>query len=396
MESIIRSLLDTDLYKLTQQQAVLRKCPDAVVSYNFIDRKPTGKMDAAFMDDLVQQIDYMRYLRLDDDQAHYLCGLGIFSLDYVDHLYRYRFDPAEVLPHLTLQDGVLKMPIPRKPWRRAILWEVPLLALVSELYFRHNPADDTPEANEARLKVKGEKLSGLSFSEFGTRRRRSYEYQNQAVEILKNVIGFQGTSNVHLAYTHNLPAIGTMAHEWIMGMSVLEGLRHANRHALRAWQDVYDGKLGIALTDTFGTEAFWEDFRGNLSQSYNGVRHDSADPHRFTRRTLDHYQHQGIDPKTKKIIYSDSLNPDKCQELDEQWGTEIRQYFGIGTNLTNDVPNSPALNIVIKLSECNGVPVVKLSDTLSKATGDADAIRDARWTFFGTPLDAKQETATSA
>ena len=422
---IIRSMMDTDLYKLTMQQAVLERYPGVPVVSQFMDRKPTGLMDDDFLKELRDEIDSMAELRLTAGEAEFLSGLEYLKPQYIDWLDNYRFDPRQVKVSLDNGDTFqgrrrLQMPI-KGDWEDTILWEVPLLAIVSELYFKRYPLDgynpdennqfdldkystreecakslksskplsseDSLLANALRLHEKGMILSGLKFSDFGTRRRRRFLSQHQAVDILKTYPGFQGTSNVHLAQLYKVKPIGTCAHEWTMGASVLEGLRHANRHALRAWSKVYKGQLGIALTDTFGTEAFWGDFDSELARLYDGVRHDSNDPAPFTVRTILHYKKLGIDSRKKEIVYSDSLTARKCRDLADQFDKKIGQSFGIGTHFSNDVPGSPALNIVIKMRECNGVPVVKLSDEPGKATGDRDARRVAEWVFFKRPLD---------
>jgi len=174
--------------------------------------------------------------------------------------------------------------------------------------------------------------------------------------------------------------IGTMAHEWIMGVSALEGLRHANRFALHKWKDVYKADLGIALTDTFGSDAFWEDFDLELAKVYDGVRHDSGDPLIFGEMAIKHYESLGIDPKSKTIVFSDGLNVDKALEIQKFFEGRIKTSYGIGTHFTNDF-ETPALSMVIKLRSIDGIPVVKLSDESGKETGDERALEIANWTF---------------
>jgi nicotinate phosphoribosyltransferase len=227
-----------------------------------------------------------------------------------------------------------------------------------------------------------------SFAEFGTRRRRSYAIQDKVIQAFQTYGGFNGTSNVHFAMKYNLKPIGTMAHEWIMGVSALEGLRHANFHALQNWVRVYNADLGIALTDTFGTPAFFKNFNMRLAKLYDGVRHDSGDPFEFADKVIEHYKSLGIDPMSKVIVFSDGLNVEKCLEIAKYCNGKIRFSFGIGTHFTNDFEGSPALNMVIKIWMCDGVHVVKLGDGTGKTMGDPDAVRVAQWTFLDTPLDA--------
>jgi nicotinate phosphoribosyltransferase len=189
--------------------------------------------------------------------------------------------------------------------------------------------------------------------------------------------------------------LGTMAHEWIMGISALEGLLHANKHAMRIWSDVYKGNLGTALTDTFGSAAFFNDFDGVLARLFDGLRHDSGDPIEFAEKAIKAYKNLGINPMTKTIIFSDGLDVDTALKIAESLNGKINFSFGIGTNLSNDFRTaddpravSKALNMVIKMMSCNGVDTVKISDVESKVIGEKDAVRVALWTFFKIPLDA--------
>lgn len=384
---IIRSLLDNDLYKFTMQKAVLAYRQQVPVAYVFVNRRPEGKFNNSFAKALADELDCMRWLTLDSAQLSWLNEkLPWLGADYLEYLNNFRFNPADV--HWKIDSGELQLTI-EGSWERTILWEVPLMALISELYFRYCDTNWVFDEAEQRNQLldKGNILQSCQFSDFGTRRRRNFETQDLVVKTLKQTPGFQGTSNVHLAHHYQINPIGTMAHEWIMGISALEGLRHANRHALRLWHFVYRGKLSIALTDTFGTKAFFSDFDSSLAPLYDGVRHDSGEPAAFAENVIASYQKLGIDPSTKRIIFSDGLTPERAAEIQAQFGSRIPVSFGIGTNLTNDFPGSPALNMVIKLAHCDGVPVVKLSDVPTKAIGDRDALRVARWTFFGTGLD---------
>ena len=182
--------------------------------------------------------------------------------------------------------------------------------------------------------------------------------------------------------------MGTMAHEWIMGVSGLDGLRRANREALWRWADTYDGNLGIALTDTFGTDAFFEDFGSKLARLYDGVRHDSGDPFEFGERVIAHYESLGIKSMTRTIIFSDNLDVETAIKLREYFSGRINVSFGIGTHFTNDFAHSASLQVVMKMWSIDEVPVVKLGDDPGKTYGDPEACRVARWTFTGQPLDS--------
>lgn len=387
MSGIIRSMLDNDLYKLTMQKAVLAHCPSVPVKYTFINRRPEGKFTDDFIYYFYRQLEEMSKLQLTDDEANWLCQrcpwLGI---EYIAFLRGFRFDHNEV--SAKLEDGELRLEI-GGTWDRTILWEVPLMAIISELFFLYcdNNWKHDIEAQYTLARAKADKLEGIHWADFGTRRRRNFETQNVVVQAMANYETFFGTSNVYLAKQWGVRPIGTMAHEWIMGISALEGLRHANRYALRIWSQVYDGDLGIALTDTFGTKAFYEDFDGYLARLFDGVRHDSGDPIIFADNTIGHYQSLGIDPKTRVIVFTDGLTTDDALRIADYCKGRVRCSFGIGTHFTNDYEGSRPLNMVIKLAECNGVPVVKLSDVPSKAIGDRDAKRVAEWTFHNLPLD---------
>jgi len=385
---MITSLLDNDLYKFTMEQAVLELHPDVRATYQLINRCPSDRFNQEFFGALTEAVEEMSGLELRRDEWLFLQErCPYLKPAYLDYLKNYRYDPHEV--HARLDDQRRLSITIDGPWHRTILWEVPLLALICELYGKHVDTNWTGQGQAGKVEKKSNTLrqAGCTFADFGTRRRRNYVTQRQVVEGLRGNPGFVGTSNVHLAHAHDLKPIGTMAHEWIMAHSVLGGLRHANRFALEAWYKVYNAELGIALTDTYGTEAFLDDFDVYYARLYDGVRQDSGCPFEFTDRIIEHYQKLRIDPATKTIVFSDGLTPDSAVKLKNYCGDRIRCAFGIGTNLTNDFQHSKALDVVIKLKAVNGVPVAKLTDDPAKATGGRDALRVARWTFFGTPLD---------
>jgi len=385
---MLKSILDTDLYKLTMQQAVLEKYPDAHAVYTFTNRRKSDKFPDKFEDYLVSGLMALTKVALSPGEATWLAtACPWLKSSYIEYLRNYRFNSSELF--LKVRNDDLTITI-NGPWHRTILWEVPMMAIISELYFQHVVTDWTHEGQEEKIAKKGElfKAEQIRWSDFGTRRRRSYKSQDRVVNIFKGNPFFSGTSNVHLAHKYTVRPIGTMAHEWIMGHAALCGLRYANRYALRAWNDVYHGNLGIALTDTYGTPAFYKDFDGVLARLYDGVRHDSGSPFEFADAAVAHYKSLNINPAHKTIVFSDSLDPPLAVQLAQrcrQLG--INAVFGIGTNLTNDYDSGKPLNIVIKLRSLNGVEVVKLSDDLNKATGDNDAVRVAKWTFCNTPLD---------
>jgi len=387
---MITSILDNDFYKFTQQNAVLKCYPGVCAQYRFQNRRPEGKFTPKFLQALEEQIQNMQTLILSDQEEIWLKEkLPILDSQYLAYLRSYRYDPSEVT--VRLNHGELELEI-NGLWERTILWEVPLMALISEIYFKYCDTNWSYEHQTNRLQNKLITLKSVTFADFGTRRRRSKETQDLVIrEIWKEQkrnrdIAFLGTSNLYFAKQYHLYPIGTMAHEWIMAVSAIEGLIRANYHALQAWKRVYRGRLGIALTDTFGSEVFFRDFDYELSRSFDGVRHDSGDPISFIKKVIEHYKSMNIDPLTKMIVFSDGLSALQAHNIFHWFNDRIKCVFGIGTHLTNDFEYSPALNMVIKMSSCNGIPVVKLSDVPTKQSGDPDALQVANWTFYREPL----------
>lgn len=401
---MIRSILDNDLYKFTMQMAVLELFPDAVTEYRFINRG-TQRFTEDFVRELKRAIDKdISALALRENEYQWLKEeCPYFKPMYLEHLKNYRFDPSQVSVGLT-EDMNLDLRI-KGPWHQAILWEIVLMAAISELYFdmvenKWKDSDCTQQDNFVASRycsfirdlAKELESKGCVFSEFGTRRRRSFELHDQLISTLAQtgIRTFSGTSNVFLAMRYGVRPIGTMGHEWIMGNSALVGLRNANLFALENWADIYKGDLGIALSDTFGSEAFFSNFNLRLSKLYDGVRHDSGDPIRFADRVILHYRDMGIDPLRKTIVFSDSLHARDAVRIREHCNGKINCTFGIGTSLTNNSEffrTSPPLNMVIKLYSVNDIPVVKLSDDEGKETGDRDAIRVANYIFGRKSLD---------
>lgn len=386
--AIIRSIIESDLYSFTQQRVILEKYPDAEVEYVFSDRRPQGRYNRRILNMIQDEVNAMAELQLQPDEQSFMRHrLSFLGEPYLDHLRNYRFDPSEVSMQLSdANELILRV---RGLWRRTILWEIPLLAIISECFFKHYDEDWKLDFNfqKQQLDRKMEVMKNCLLAEFGMRRRRCYEIQDFIVGQLKGYKNFVGTSNVHLAHKHDVAPKGTMSHQLTMALSALEGLRYANKHMLKVWSDVYRGDLGIALTDTYGLDAFLGDFNSYYAKLFDGVRHDSNDPYWFTDKVVNHYKSLRINPLSKTIIYSDGLNEHIAADIEQYARNKIGNSYGIGTHLTNDFPNSPALNIVIKLWRVNGIPVVKLSDTPEKAIGEPDAIRVANYIHFNKPLD---------
>lgn len=389
---IINSILDSDAYKFNMQQGVLELFPKATSVYKFINRG-IQRFPKGFEDKINDEIENMSTLKLTKDEYTWLkYNNSFYKPWYLEYLKNYRYDPRAVKAGRDKED---KLDIDIKgDWHLNINWEVALMAVTSELYFRDVDTNWDYDSQFTQSYEKSIKLAhnDCYYAEFGTRRRRSYKSQEDAI-LTHRAVGpgkpkttLVGTSNVHFAMKHGLKAIGTQAHEWFMAMSVLESLRNANYYGLHNWVRVYNADLGIALPDTFGLLAFLKNFNLRLAKLYDGVRHDSGCPFEFTDKIVTHYKNLGIDPLSKTIIFSDGLNVDKAIKIKKYCEEKIKCSFGIGTHLTNDFPNSPALNMVIKLWSCNGVPVVKLSDTPGKVMGDSDAVRVAQWVHQGKEL----------
>lgn len=395
---MINSILDNDLYTFTVGQAVWKTFPNSFVKFNFTSRRSTP-INEEFINVLNFKIKEMSKLTFSNEELDYLRKLNLFSNDYMNYLSNYKFDPNQVVISFNPDEDLdlstnFKIEI-NGSWASTIFWEVPLLAMISETYYETVDLNWNDDNQQKLIRNKGKKLSESKcvFADFGTRRRRNFQTQKNVVENLKKFDGFIGTSNVYLSMINNLTPIGTMSHQWIMGISGLKSLEYANKFALQYWNDVYKGKLNVALPDTFGTNAFLKDFDLNMAEIYN-VRQDSGSPFEFTDKFVKHYSSLGIDATNKSITFSDGLNVEKSIEIKEYCNNKINCAFGIGTHFTNDFENSPALNIVIKLRNVaenefeTPTEVVKLSDVSTKATGDKDAVRVAKNIFLGTPLDS--------
>ncbi|MBC7085294.1 MAG: nicotinate phosphoribosyltransferase [Methanomethylovorans sp.] len=401
---MIQSILDNDLYKLSMQMAVLELFPEASVEYRFINRGEQ-RFNKEFVNYLRNILDnHFPKIALTEEEYKWLkSACPFFKPMYLEYLKNYRFDPSEVRVGLK-EDNDLNLEIKGK-WHSAILWEVVLMATISELYFSTIEKSWKEQAfpdgvgEEILLRHYIEKINsigkelqsyGCQFTDFGTRRRRSFMLQEKVVDALRNFSCFTGTSNVHLARKYEIKPVGTIGHEWIMGNSALMSLRRANYFAFDNWAKVYEGNLGIALSDTFGTDAFFADFDLRLSKLYDGVRHDSGDPFGFTDKVIEHYRSKGIDPMKKLLVFSDALHASDAIKIKNYCDGRINCSFGIGTSLTNNADffrTSPPLNIVIKMHSINGIPVVKLSDSCEKETGDRDALRVANYIFGRKGLD---------
>jgi len=374
------SMLDNDFYKFTMQQGVIRLFSGAKARYQFINR---GKhsFPSGFAQALRSAVDTMAQLQLSKEEKRFL-KITCPYLDpvYLDFLEGYRYNPEEV--HIEQHNNQLQVHI-EGLWYRTILWEVPIMSLICELYYRLNNIERISNdeiLQRTREKIEHYRTLGVTVAEFGTRRRHSYQVHRLVAQALKQYGSgsFVGTSNVHMAMVHQTKPIGTHAHEWFMFHAARYGFKMANALGLENWVNVYRGDLGIALSDTYTTEVFFRQFDKMFSKLFDGVRHDSGDPLLFADKVIDHYRQLGIDPNSKTIIFSDALNYDKVARIADHCRNKISMSFGIGTNLTNDV-GPEAMNIVIKMSEAHPqdgewTEVVKLSDEHGKYTGSEKMI----------------------
>jgi len=377
----IASTADNDLYKFTMQNGVCNMYPREIVQYDFFIREDREFPDG-FGKLLQEAVDSFRGLVLPKNVEDYIKkNCYFFSPVYVDFLKGYKYDPSEV--EITQKGSKISVRV-RGYWYRTILWESPLMATISNLYFEMTgqttlTRDQRREINKTKAEAL-ERMKAL-FSEFGVRRRSSFENHNEVIGDLKEFAptALIGTSNLHLAAEHNIKVIGTQAHEWFMFHGAKFGFGMANQMGLKKWVDVYQGDLGIALTDTFTSQSFYETaFTTKFAKLFDGVRHDSGKALKFVDLTVDHYNKLRINPKLKSIVFSDGISSIKAvEEIKAYCKGKINDAYGIGTWMTNDVGLKP-LNIVIKLTAVliNGVwvPTVKLSDSPTKNTGPLETI----------------------
>ncbi len=382
---IIESLLDTDLYKLTMQQVILHQFPGVDAEFEFICRGSCPDL-RPLAETIQAEVDHLCTLRVSEEEQAYLRGLPFIKADYVEFLKLFQLDQKFV----EINDTGSKLAIRVKgPWLHVILFEVPVLAIVSESYYRANgPAPAAVEEEglrrlRAKLEVaRGEK--NFQFIDFGTRRRFSRAWHEKLLRTTlaeaPEILG--GTSNVMYARQFEIPPVGTMAHEFLQAGQALVHPRESQKYMLEAWVREYRGQLGIALTDTITMEAFLADFDPYFMRVYDGCRQDSGNPEAWTEKLLAHYAKHEIDPSTKTAVYSDGLTIERALQLHEKYNERIKTAFGIGTNYTNDV-GVERLDIVIKMVGCNGQPVAKISDTPGKHVTGEDAYMDSLKRTFG-------------
>jgi len=370
---IIESLLDTDLYKFTMMQVVLHQFPSAQVEYRFKCRNPGVDLTPE-VGRIREEVDALCSLRFAQHELDYLRDLRFIKSDFVDFLGLFQLNTKYIrIDRAPDRPGEIEVQI-RGPWLHTILFEIPVLAIINELYFRRTiPAPDLAEGRR-RLKRKiasisnDPTLSEVRIADYGTRRRFSRSWQDEVLRTLKSDFGenLAGTSNVMFSRTHGLIPLGTMAHEYLQACQALgPRLRDSQTFAFETWGREYRGDLGIALSDVYGMDAFLRDFDLYFCKLFDGARHDSGDPARWGERLIAHYEQNRVDPRTKTLVFSDALTFDRVIELYRRFEHRTRVRFGVGTHLTNDLGYTP-LQIVIKMVRCNGQPVAKLSDSPEK------------------------------
>ena len=371
----IVSLLDTDLYKFNMNQVMFHKHTNLNGVYLFKCRNKGVKFTMEMCEEINAQIDHLCTLTFSEEELNYLGSLRFIKPDYVEFLRLWRPLRRYVNCYLVCDEsgeGELRIEVVG-PLFSAMQFEIYLLEIVNEVYFRmkYDYLSLVASAREKLYhKIIGfrEELYDFKFAEFGCRRRLSREWQDYVVGELLSTGHCVGTSNVYLAMKYGCKPIGTYAHEYVQMYQGVPGvtLAYTNKMAMDEWFEEYQGDNGTALTDTLGTDLFLMDFNKLQANCYTGGRHDSGDPIDWGETMIEHYESLGIDPKTKTLLFSDSLNFDKAQTIYNHFRGRINVSFGIGTYLSNDTNVDP-LNIVIKLQYVNGHPVAKLSDDWGKA-----------------------------
>ena len=377
------SILDTDLYKFTVSYAYMKMFPNAECTFTFKDRNNI-KRSEEFLNAFKNKIRQYELVHLTDEEYNWLTtndSISFIPPHYWEWLMSFRFDMDKMNIYLD-EDGVLCVDVTDKCYK-ASLYEIPVLFSIPEVNNAGKPIDWERTIYKLKEKVEIANKEGMLFSEFGTRRRFSYDVQDKIIGYLKdNEKTCVGTSNVHFAMKYNMRPCGTHPHEWFMFHGAQFGYKNANYFALENWVNVYDGDLGIALSDTYTSDVFFRNFSLKHAKLFDGVRQDSGDEYEFVNKTINFYVNKGINYHNKTIVFSNALDFPKavkilkyCQEKG------INASFGIGTNLTCDVyaPDGTkydAENIVMKMSRCRMTPnqpwyiTIKISDDIGKHMGD--------------------------
>lgn len=372
---IIESLLDTDLYKFNMNQVIFHKHTDLSGEYHFKCRNENVVFTQEMFAEINSQIDHLCALRFTHEELDYLRTIRFLKTDYIEFLRLWHPLRNYVTTELS-EDGKLTVKV-EGPLFSAMQFEIYLLEIINETYFRLKyDYDELITSARRRLDQKIQDFKSgkftFRFAEFGCRRRLSREWEEEVIKRLANeTTNCVGTSNVYFAKKMNLTPIGTYAHEFVQMYQGIDSipLAYTNHHAMEDWYDEYKGDNGTALTDTITTDLFLLDFNRSMVNNYTGVRHDSGDPYEWGEKMIAHYKKYGVNPKTKLLLFSDSLDFDRAQQLYDYFKDRAKVSFGIGTFCSNDTNEDP-LNIVIKLQYVNGRPVAKLSDSGGKEMCD--------------------------
>ena len=385
---IIKSMINDDLYKISMMNYVLELFPNTEVTYKFKNRG-SHRFNQEFLTELKREIDSLSNLKLTDEEYFYLKEkFPYLTHGFLEYLKNFRYNPKNVIVRLT-EDNNLELEI-KGLWVETIKFEVVLMAIISELYFKIIDTKWNYGGQEEKALEKINRLSenNCFFVDMGSRRRKSFKNQELVIETFTNYSrknansSFLGTSNIYLARKYGLKCFGSQAHEITQATQVLNSYNHCNYYTMENWLKIFPNlEIGTALSDTITVDAFLKDFNKKLSTLYKSVRHDSGDPYIFIDKMIKHYEKMDIYPQEKTLIFSDGLNVQKAIDIKKYCEKKIKCSFGIGTHFTGDFgENSPALNMVIKLWSVNNFPVVKLGDDgKGKENGDPTAVEFMRW-----------------
>ena len=378
---IIKSLLDTEFNKLTMAQAVLHTYPAVTVKYKFA----CLNKEITFLDEIKQEIDHLCSLRFTEDEISYLATIPFLKTDFLEYVRLFQHNRRYINIYGD-KEGNVRIDI-EGPWISTILYETPVLAIVSEIYSRHQTNTDSDSHDAEKALKTGEKIlsekidyltellktgqiPGFKFADIGTKYRYSLAWQTKIIEILKAKFRphiFVGTSNIALAKQFKVKPIGTMTHEWLQGHQQLgTRISDSQKAAFESWAQEYRGELGIALTDVVGFKAFLRDFDLYFAKLFDGCQHDSGDSVSWCVKLIEHYDKLGIDPLSKTAVFTDGIDFEKAVEIHQTFREMINVAFGLKTYLTNDMGFSPP-DVVIDMVECNGQPVAKICDTENRS-----------------------------
>lgn len=370
-------------------QAVFHQFPQAQVRFRFKNRtsdlvKGPCEFTYEMVKEIMKEIKNLELLGLTVDEYNFLKReLPFLTPDFLDFLTNFKFDSKYIHFSYDELNNELNLII-EGPWLQTILFEVPVLAIINEVFFKHYTKDFentslfnrldklNDDTGQYIIHKKEHPHNHMKFTDFGTRRRFSRDWQQSVLENWNNIGALNGTSNLYFAMQLGLKPIGTMAHEWIQAGQAFTHPRDSQKFMLDKWVEEYQGDLGTALSDTMGFQYFLKDYNRRLIKLYDGVRLDSGDPVQQTHRLIEHYEAHGIDPRQKLVVFSDGLNIRKAIDLFMAFNEQINVAFGIGTSITNNCPKIGALQIVIKMTHCNGLDVAKISDTPAKTMCEND------------------------